>query len=129
MKYKKEKFELIFDYITIKNIDCFCANLLAQNYENSKFLDLKKSCEKMIEIYKKLFFKLSLFSLSLAILEKEFLSYNFSYNNENKLNQFYLNSSSFICENLIKLSKIAKKLNLNEFELNYLNLKSPFLCF
>lgn len=129
MKCKKEKIELIFDYITIKNIDCFCSNLLSQNYGNSKFLDLKKSCEKMIEIYKKLFFKLSLFSLSLAILEKEFLSYNFSYNNENKLNQFYLNSSSFICENLIKLSKIAKKLNLNEFELNYLNLKSPFLCF
>lgn len=129
MKYKKEKIELIFDYITIKNIDCLCANLLNLNCENQKFLDLKKSCEKLIEIYKKLFFKLSLFSLSLALLEKEFSSYNFSYKSENNLNQFYLNSSSFICENLIKLSKIAKRLNLNEFELNYLNLKSPFIYF
>lgn len=122
MKNKCLKEGLIQNYISLLEADNFCTNCntidLTEN-EKSCLTIVRNFSQELLQTYKKVLFKFDLMDLSLSILYKELVFFN---ENDNfsftKLQNCYI-SLKTIEENL---EKNLKKMKLNVFELNYLNI-------
>lgn len=128
---KKFKQEIINDYFCLASANnfclfCFASKKLDTGEKNKLDLLLHKS-DELLQIYKKIMFKLNLIDLSLAILDKEILFSN-KQNKEEPLEDknclaLHIEKTS---ENVKKINENlllkTKKMKLNEFELNYLKI-------
>ena len=112
------KLMLIQEYIHLINIVNYL-NSIKNNH--SVINDISVEYENLVKVYEKIFFKLNMLDLSLALLKKEF-----RYNNHDNLSQqielrslvTILQSQFSTCKTLLK-EKIDA-LSFNEFERFYL---------
>ena len=103
----KTKLKLVGEYIFLKKVDNFCKNL------NSEFDFFKEKTKKLINIYKKIFFKFGFFDLSFAILQKELC--------EENLLKFDLEKLQARLDEIeTDIFIFIKKSRLNEFEKRYI---------
>ncbi len=132
MRNKSFKISIIDDYTVVLNAKNFfefslCSAKLTEN-EIFKIKDLLSYSENLLQTYKKIMFKLGLIDLSLAILDKQMLS---SYFCDGKT--IYIDNAKILTklqefeENLKEIGKNLKiklkKMELNSFEMNYLNIE------
>ncbi|MCI8555420.1 MAG: hypothetical protein HFI85_02475 [Clostridia bacterium] len=131
MKSKRFKDTIIEDYAIISNTKNYCEFCLCQlNLTENETKEIKSLYNFALELnktYKKIMFRLGLIDLSLAILDRDFLL-DFC----DKKETYLWNKSNFLLifkkyEMRLKmigndLSLKLKKMELNNFECNYLNL-------
>ena len=103
----KTKLKLVGEYIFLKKVDNFCKNL------NSEFDFFKEKTKRLINIYKKIFFKFGFFDLSFAVLQKELCEENMTRFDFEKLRQR-------LDEIETEIFVFVKKCRLNEFEKRYI---------
>lgn len=124
---RRLKITLIEDYIDILRIESFCEYLKPRVHQSicgllNSLIEVK---DRLKAVYKRLFFKIGLMDLSLAILNKDILSANKLMFAEKCIDY------AFVIENIRKnlqnvknleenLDKKLKKLSFNEFEKSYL---------
>lgn len=121
---KSLKNSIIQDYICLNEAIHFCENcqcLKLQEIEKQKLISIKIFALDLLQIYKKIMFKLNLINLSTAVLEKEIKSSQMPFGNFSD----NINQVATILKSLGK-NLIAKihKMKLNTFELNYLNINN-----
>ncbi len=131
MRNKSFKMSIINDYTKILSAKNFCDSFLTMiEYNNTLTIKLKDTSNyaaSLLQTYKKIMFKLGLIDISLALIDRQMLdrfinnrqTFAISKNEiEDKLKEINLNLTQ-IAQNLkIKI----KKMELNNFELNYLNI-------
>ena len=102
----KIKMKLISEYIYLKKVDNFYKN----SHTDCDFF--KEKTEKLIKIYKKIFFKYGIFDLSFAVLQKEL--------SEKDCSNFVLNDLEIRLDEIeTSIFLFIKKCGLNEFEKRY----------
>ena len=112
------KLMLIQEYIHLINIVNYL-NSIKSNH--SVINDISVEYENLVKVYDKIFFKLNMLDLSLALLKKEF-RYN---NHDNLSQQIHLRSVVTILQKQLSTCKTLLKekidaLSFNEFERFYL---------
>ncbi len=131
MRNKSFKMSIMGDYSMILSAKNFCDLCLSTKNldinDISKIKETEYYANSLLQTYKKIMFKLGLIDISLAILDKQMLN-NYILNKQlsslskleikDKLNEIEVNLTQ-IAKNL-KLK--IKKMELNNFELNYLNI-------
>lgn len=129
---KKFKEEFIKDYVCIqsaKNFSDFCLSSFSfSEKEKGDFTLIQNFAEELIQTYKKIFFKLGLMDISLAILEKQMLLAYIPTSHHSSADELFAKIQiKKIYKYLQKISLGLKnkldKLSLNKFEQNYLNIE------
>lgn len=131
MRNKSFKMSIISDYTIVLSAKNFCETCISAsklNYE--EILRIKETnfyANSLLQAYKKIMFKLGLIDISLALLDKQMLN-TYTLNNQvlslnkteiyKKIDEINENLSQITNNLKIKI----KKMELNNFELNYLNI-------